>query len=155
RRLLAIESAPNRSAINHPGHVPKRHTPMAAKEDFRALNKSQTKRTNSHSTSAGPLIQSKNRCSAEPCAMPGRHNESSLETIQIAAGIPRANTADTVQHRARIGELRLTSIIGVGSPIRFFNTLYGVTVALCCCLAGESANKIPPMTPNRTTSVKF
>src|SRR5215467_2515508 len=117
RRLLAIESAPNKSAINQPGHIPKRHTPMAAKEDSRALNKSQTKSTKSHSTSAGPPIQSKNRCSAEPCAMPGRHNERSLETIQIAAGSPRANTTDTAQHRARVGEFRLTSIIGVGSPI--------------------------------------
>src|SRR5262249_60614068 len=90
----------------------------ARKGHYGALTKRQTKSKNSHSASVGPLIQSKNRCSGEPCAMPGRHHERTLETIQIAAGSPRANTADAVQHRARVGELRLTSIIGVGRPSR-------------------------------------
>jgi site-specific recombinase XerD len=42
---------------------------------------------------------------------------------------------------------------GVLGVIEIFNT-YWVTTALCCRLAGESASKIPPMTPKRTTSVK-
>jgi hypothetical protein len=42
------------------------------------------------------------------------------------------------------------SLLGV---IEIFNT-YWVTTALRCRLAGESASKIPPMTPERTTSVK-
>jgi len=90
---------------------------MAAKEDSRALNESHTKRTKSHSTSAGPLIQSKNRCSAEPCATLGRHNESSLETAKIAEGSPRASTAASVQHRARIEELQVSSIPELGTLI--------------------------------------
>src|SRR6266404_6881548 len=98
RRLLPIEIAANRSAMTQAGHVPKRQTPMSLKDDPRVRNTNQTTTTKTHSTITPPRIQSKKRCSAEPCTAAGMDNEMSLEIIQIAAGTPRPTIQDSNQH---------------------------------------------------------
>jgi len=113
RRLLPIERAANRSAMTHPGHLPMRQTPMPLNEDPRVRNRNQTVTTKPHSTIAPPRIQSKKRCSAEPCTAAGIENEISLEIIQIAAGIPRPKIKDSTQHAIRPRET-----LAVGTPDR-------------------------------------
>jgi len=113
RRLLPIERAANRSAMTQPGHLPKRQTPMPLNEDPRVRNTNQTATTKPHSTIAPPRIQRKKRCSAEPCAAAGIDNEMSLETIQIAAGIPRPKIKDSNQHPSRPDEA-----LAIGTPDR-------------------------------------
>ena len=71
------------------GHVPKRQTPMSLKEKPRVRNTNQTATTKTHSTITPARIQSKKRCSAEPCTAAGMDNEMSFEITQIAAGTPR------------------------------------------------------------------
>jgi len=104
RRLLPIERAANRSAMTQPGHLPKRQTPMPLNEDPRVRSTNQTTATKPHSTIPPPRIQNKKRCSAEPCTAAEKDNEMSLETIQIAAGIPRPKIKDSNQHPSRPDE---------------------------------------------------
>ncbi len=104
RRLLPIERAANRSAMTQAGHVPKRQTPMSLKEDPRFRNANQTTTTKTHSATTPPRIQSKKRCSAEPCTAAGTDNEMSLEIIQMAAGTPRPTIKDSNQHTSRPGD---------------------------------------------------
>ncbi len=113
RRLLPIERAANRSAMTQPDHRPKRQTPMSPSEDPRVRNRNQTATTKAHSTIAPPRIQSKKRCSAEPCVAAGIENEISLEIIQIAAGVPRPRNKDSNQHAIRPRET-----LAVGTPDR-------------------------------------
>src|SRR6266851_8570760 len=104
RRLLPIVRAANRSAMTQAGHVPKRQTPRSLKEDPRVRNTNQSTITKDHSTITPPAIQSKKRCSAEPCTAAGMDNEMSLEIIQIEAGTPRPTIKDSTQHTSRPDE---------------------------------------------------
>src|SRR5580704_5628353 len=81
-----------------------------------------------------------------------------LEKLKLKATCRRSRMCHGLLFHIPVGE-RLPTIhqgtpnAGVLGVIEIFNT-YWVTTALCCRLAGESASKIPPMTPKRTTSVK-
>src|SRR6266851_3571317 len=109
--IAAIERAANRSAITHAGHVPRRQTPRSLKEDPRVRNTNQSTTTKNHSTITPPRIQSKKRCSAEPCTAAGMDNEMSLEIIQIEAGTPRPTIKDSTQHTSRPDET-----LAIGTP---------------------------------------
>src|ERR1700757_776652 len=97
RRLLTVESAVNETATAQAGHVPNRQTPSSRKDRPRFRNRNQSTTRHAHNTMAPSTAQSKKRCSGEPWDATGRV-EISLETPQMASGIPRAKNPDPIKH---------------------------------------------------------